>query len=103
MSDPAGQEEERAGLLDPMAAQLEGLVASFVAEHRLAGAAAGVVVDQDLAWSTGIGVADQQTGRRSDARTLYEIGSISKTFTASAILQLRDEGRLGLDDPLVST
>jgi CubicO group peptidase (beta-lactamase class C family) len=56
---------------------------------------AGVVRDGGLAWSAGRGqVAEPHT----DAQ--YRIGSISKTVTAVAVLRLRDEGRLCLDDPL---
>ena len=40
--------------------------------------------------------------RRSDPKTLYRIASITKTFTATAIMQLRDDGKLALDDPAVS-
>src|SRR4029079_11962069 len=81
--------------------RLEAMTASFVTEHRLPGAAVGVVRDGRLAWSHGYGFADRAAGRRPDAHTLYRVASISKTFTASSILQLRDAGRLRLDDPLV--
>jgi CubicO group peptidase (beta-lactamase class C family) len=56
---------------------------------------AGVVRDGGLAWSAGRGdVADPVTDVQ------YRLGSISKTVTAVAVLRLRDEGRLDLDDPL---
>jgi CubicO group peptidase (beta-lactamase class C family) len=56
---------------------------------------AGVVRDGGLAWSAGRGdVADPHTDVQ------YRLGSISKTVTAVAVMRLRDEGRLGLDDPL---
>jgi CubicO group peptidase (beta-lactamase class C family) len=76
-------------------------VAAFVKEHRLPGAAAGVVVGDELVWSAGHGFADVDTKRPHDAQTLFRIASITKTFTATAILQLRDEGKLHLDDPAV--
>jgi CubicO group peptidase (beta-lactamase class C family) len=77
-------------------------VAAFVKEHRLPGAAAGVVVGDELVWSAGHGYADVETKRPHDAQTLFRIASITKTFTATAILQLRDEGKLHLDDPAVA-
>src|SRR5215218_1154338 len=56
---------------------------------------AGVVRDGGLAWSTGRGaVAEPHTDVQ------YRLGSISKTVTAVAVMRLRDEGRLDLDDPL---
>jgi len=80
----------------------EGTLAAFVREHRLPGAAAGVVVGDQLVWSGGYGFADLAERRAPDARTLYRIASITKTFTGTAIMQLRDEGRLHLDDPAVT-
>jgi CubicO group peptidase (beta-lactamase class C family) len=56
---------------------------------------AGVVRNGGLAWSAGRGdVAEPHTDVQ------YRLGSISKTVTAVAVLRLRDEGLLGLDDPL---
>jgi CubicO group peptidase (beta-lactamase class C family) len=82
--------------------RLEAITARFVTANRLPSAAVGVVRDGELAWSHGYGFADRETGRRPNAETLYRIASISKTFTASSVLQLRDAGRLRLDDPLVT-
>lgn len=67
---------------------------------RVPGLAVGVVNEQGLAWSSGLGAADLASGRRPDERTLFRVASITKTFTAATILQVRDEGRLSLDDPL---
>jgi CubicO group peptidase (beta-lactamase class C family) len=53
-------------------------------------------------WSGGYGFADLATRRAPDGRTLYRIASITKTFTGTAIMQLRDEGELHLDDPAVA-
>ncbi|SNR36891.1 serine hydrolase domain-containing protein [Blastococcus mobilis] len=64
-------------------------------EGRSPSLVAGVVRDGDLAWSAGRGdVAEPH----SDVQ--YRLGSISKTVTAVAVMRLRDEGRLHLDDHL---
>ena len=81
------------------ASEFEAKAASFVKEHRLPGAAVGVVHEGELVWSKGIGFADLSKRRRANPKTLYRIASITKTFTATAIMQLRDEGKLSLDDP----
>ena len=47
------------------------------------------------------GAADAATGRKVDAITIFHWASITKTFTGIAIMQLRDRGRLSLDDPIV--
>jgi CubicO group peptidase (beta-lactamase class C family) len=46
----------------------------------------------------GYGTADDATGARNTADTVYSIGSVSKAFTATAILKLAEEGKLSLDD-----
>jgi CubicO group peptidase (beta-lactamase class C family) len=84
-----------------VADRLLARAASFVKEHRLPGAAVGVVHGDELVWSAGVGFADVAERRPPDAATLYRIASITKTFTGTAIMQLRDEGRLHLDDPVV--
>ena len=65
-------------------------------------AALGVVIGDELVWSTGVGFADVAARRRPDATTIFRIASITKTFTGTAIMQLRAAGRLGLDDAAVA-
>ncbi|HET7770745.1 MAG TPA: serine hydrolase domain-containing protein, partial [Chloroflexota bacterium] len=76
-------------------------VRELIDEHRLPGVAVGIVRDQQLVWSAGLGFADVDRGTRPDAHTGFRVASISKTFTALAIVQLRDQGLLALDDPLL--
>jgi CubicO group peptidase (beta-lactamase class C family) len=85
-----------------VADELEAKARAFVREHRLPGVAAGVIHGDELVWCGGAGFADVASRRAADAGTLYRIASITKTFTGTAILQLRDEGRLHLDDPAVT-
>jgi CubicO group peptidase (beta-lactamase class C family) len=85
-----------------VAAQLEAKAAAFVKEQRVPGASVGVVHGDALVWSAGVGFADVAARRPSEATTLYRIGSITKTFTGTAIMQLRDRGRLDLDDAAVT-
>ena len=69
-------------------------------QHDLTGAVFGVVSDQELVWSRGFGSPDR--AHLLDEHTLSRVASITKTFTATAIVQLRDRGMLRLDDPLVA-
>ena len=94
--------DARIAAVNDAAGKLAERVAAFVKKERLPGAAAGVVVDDTLAWTTGYGYADVEARRPHDARTLFLIAAITKTFTATAIMQLRDEGKLHLDDPAVA-
>ncbi|MBO0832015.1 MAG: beta-lactamase family protein [Actinobacteria bacterium] len=83
------------------AGKFEATLGSFVRENRLYGAAAGIVHGSELVWSAGAGFADLATRRPAGPDVLYRIASITKTFTGTAILQLRDAGKLDLDDPVV--
>ena len=75
-------------------------MAELATRHCLPGLTVGVVHDQDLAWSMDFGFANVESEQRSDSDTLYRVGSITKTFTGAAVLQLRDDSKLSLDDPL---
>ncbi|GAA0613598.1 serine hydrolase domain-containing protein [Streptomyces crystallinus] len=58
----------------------------------------GTAVDGGRVWRGDAGVADLRTGRERGSEDRYRIGSITKTFVATVVLQLEAEGRLSLDD-----
>ncbi|MDE2776199.1 MAG: serine hydrolase [Chloroflexota bacterium] len=64
------------------------------------GLALGIVYEGELLWGQGYGCADIATNAPVTLDTRFRIASISKTFTAIAILQMRDAGALILDDPV---
>ncbi len=65
---------------------------------RLPGISVAIVKDQEVIWSKGYGMADLDNKSKSTPTTIYSICSISKLFTSIAIMQLRDAGKLRLDD-----
>jgi CubicO group peptidase (beta-lactamase class C family) len=67
---------------------------------RLPSVAAAVVRKGEQVWANAVGSADYESRREATPDTQYRIGSITKTFTATAIMQLRDAGKLELDDRL---
>jgi serine-type D-Ala-D-Ala carboxypeptidase/endopeptidase len=68
-------------------------------EAHVPGLVYGIVENGRLVAVTGQGVQDLESKRPVDADTLFRIASMSKAFTALAILKLRDEGKLSLDAP----
>jgi serine-type D-Ala-D-Ala carboxypeptidase/endopeptidase len=68
----------------------------FMADQHVPGLVYGLVRDGRLVYSHGLGVREPG-GQAADSETLFRIASMSKAFTALAILKLRDEGRLTLD------
>src|SRR5581483_7219285 len=85
---------------EPLAAELEQLVRAHQRERRLPSLAAAVMRDGETVWETAVGAADVAGGVEASPDTQYRIGSITKTFTAAAIMQLRDAGTLDLEDTL---
>lgn len=81
-------------------AKLEQRIRTEQREKRLASLAAAVLRDGELIWETAVGSADVDAGLEATPDTQYRIGSITKTFTAAAIMQLRDAGKLDLEDTL---
>lgn len=71
-----------------------------IAYERIPGGSMAIVHDQDLIWSRGWGSSDLGTKKPAEPDTIYSICSISKLFTSIAVMQLRDEGKLRLDDPV---
>jgi len=59
-----------------------------------------VAKDGDIVLSKGYGVADKSRGTPMTAETVISIGSITKQFTAAAILKLEMQGKLNVDDPI---
>jgi len=82
------------------AALLEVWLDAEMAYDRIPGLTAGFVHDQQLLWSTALGVADRDSGRPATVDTLFSICSISKLFTSVSLMQQRDAGRVDLDDPV---
>jgi D-alanyl-D-alanine carboxypeptidase len=80
---------------------LSAWIESQMAYSGLPGLSIGIVYDQQMVWAAGFGRARLEPARAATPDTLYRIASITKLFTATAIMQLRDAGKLRLDDPLV--
>lgn len=79
--------------------ELRRRIEAFAAAEELPGLAAGVVIDGELALFVGLGAADLDSGAPVTERTVFRIGSLTKLFTATVLLGLRDSGALALDDP----
>jgi CubicO group peptidase (beta-lactamase class C family) len=76
------------------------MVRDAQAAERLPGVAAAVARGGEHTWSDAVGLADVDAGREATPETQFRVGSITKTFIATAVFQLRDAGRLDLDDRL---
>ena len=87
-----------AGAQEPYA-RIGEILAESVAGGRIAGGVAGVARDGRVEYVVASGVQDLDSRAPMTERSLFRVYSMTKAVTAVAILILRDEGRLGLDDP----
>ncbi|MFL5580230.1 MAG: serine hydrolase domain-containing protein [Gemmatimonadaceae bacterium] len=71
----------------------------YAEREHIPGAAWGVVIDGRLAHVGVMGYRDVDAKAPVDTNSVFRIASMTKSFTAMAIMRLRDEGRLSLDDP----
>ena len=78
-------------------AQIEKAASNFMAATSVPGISVAVVLDGELVWSEGFGLADLENYVPATPATLFRLGSISKPITATAILQLYERGKLDLD------
>jgi CubicO group peptidase (beta-lactamase class C family) len=78
---------------------IDELFAGFARRANVPGAAWGIIVDGQLAHSGVYGFRDAAAKDPVRRETVFRIASMTKSFTAMAILKLRDDGKLSLDDP----
>lgn len=74
--------------------------AEILEVNDVPGAGIALVKNGEVLWAGGIGYADYAEGRYVLSTTRFRVGSITKMFTALAVLQLVEEGRFSLDDPV---
>lgn len=78
---------------------VDAVFEAFAKRTRVPGIAYGVLIDGELVHTGTVGTRDRGTSAPVLPSTVFRIASMTKSFTALAILKLRDEGRLSLDDP----
>jgi|CXWL01.1.fsa_nt_gi CubicO group peptidase (beta-lactamase class C family) len=88
--------EQPAALRSEIETRLQGMID----EHGFAGFAYAVARREGIVVSGGVGVARRRTDEPASGRTIYQIGSITKTFTGLLLARLAAEDRLDLGDAL---
>lgn len=95
-STPPAKAADYAELQREVSHSIEGGMTAL----QVRGLSIALVDGEKIAWAQGFGMADVAAGTRADADTLYETGSLSKLFTATAVMQQVENGRLQLDRPI---
>jgi CubicO group peptidase (beta-lactamase class C family) len=97
---PAFTDPQRLTKLQSALPEIDQIFRRYAAAEKVPGIVWGVVIDGKLAHVGATGVQDRATNQPATANTVFRIASMTKSFTALAILKLRDEGKLSLDDPI---
>ena len=95
---PRFSDPDRVAKLATAFPDIDRIFASYAADKRIPGMVWGIVIDDRLMHTGTYGVQDITTKAAVTPLTSFRIASMTKSFTVLAILQLRDEGKLSLDD-----
>ncbi|MHB1329755.1 MAG: serine hydrolase domain-containing protein, partial [Gemmatimonadales bacterium] len=95
---PAFPDPDRVAKLSQAFPAIDRVMRDFAERSRVPGIAYGIVIDGRLAHRGTVGFRELRSRTPVDSSSVFRIASMSKSFAALAILQLRDEGKLALDD-----
>src|SRR5690349_5201628 len=84
----------------PSSEDIDAYVERLMARRHVPGASVAVVKDGKLVLSRGYGLANVELGVPATEDTVYQLASVTKTFTATAIMMLVQDGKLSLDDKI---
>ncbi|HAF44524.1 MAG TPA: serine hydrolase [Gallionellaceae bacterium] len=76
------------------------LIEEEMDDADVTGLSIALVDDQQVVWAQGFGFEDKAAGIKATPDTVYHLGSIAKVFTATAAMQLAEQGKLDIDRPL---
>jgi CubicO group peptidase (beta-lactamase class C family) len=91
---------DRVRKLEAAMPEVDRIFRAYASDRKIPGMVWGVVIDGRLAHLESAGTANRTTDSKITASTVFRIASMTKSFTALAILKLRDEGKLSLEDPV---
>ncbi|MGI8733639.1 MAG: serine hydrolase domain-containing protein [Pyrinomonadaceae bacterium] len=100
LPQPRFADPDRAQKLAAAFPEIERMFLERVERQHIPGAVFGIIIDDRLVWVKSAGVSDVKSRAAVTPDTVFRIASMTKSFTAMAILKLRDEGKLSLDDPV---
>ncbi len=81
-------------------ADVEALLKTEMIQGNFPSLSAAIVVGNEIKYAQGFGMADLENSVAAKATTVYRLGSMSKTITATAVMQLAEKGKLDLDKPV---
>jgi len=89
-----------ASLSDPQVRAVRARISAFMKTHHAPGSTFAIGIGDHLVWSEGFGFADLENHVRATPNTAYRTASIGKPMTATAVMELRERGRIDIDTPI---
>ncbi len=99
-ASPSGSPSVEGALPAALQAELQAAVDETVMQYDVPGAVAGVWIPGEGSWTTAVGLADIENGTPTTTDMSWPLRSVTKSYTVTLLLQLVDEGKLSLDDPI---
>src|SRR5688572_5902850 len=93
-------EHQNGSSISARVARLETQLESLRQELKIPAYSAAIVKDQKMIWAKGFGFADVENKIPATEHTAYHLASLTKTFASTILMQLVQEGKLKLDDPV---
>jgi CubicO group peptidase (beta-lactamase class C family) len=97
---PRFTDPDRVKKLESALPEVDRIFRAYAVDAKIPGMIWGVVIDDRLSHLESFGVRDLSSREKVASDTAFRIASMTKSFTALAILKLRDEGKLSLEDPV---
>lgn len=97
---PVFRTDNRLEKIESITPQIHAMITEYAEERHIPGVVYGIVVDTNLVVASATGLLDISKELPATTSSAFRIASMSKSFTAMAIMKLRDEGKLSLSDPV---
>lgn len=97
---PVFSTDNRLEKIESITPQIDAMITEHAEERHIPGVVYGIVVDTNLVVASATGLLDINKELPATTSSAFRIASMSKSFTAMAIMKLRDEGKLSLSDPV---
>lgn len=92
--------EEKTAKIKALIPEIESKFQDFKIKNHLSSVSYALLVDGKIIYQNNSGIVNYKTNKTADNQSVYRIASMSKSFASVSILQLRDAGKLKLDDPV---
>lgn len=86
--------------MDSLKMELKKFIEKKMADYKVVGLSIALVDNQETVWAEGFGYSDREKKQTVTPQTIFRIGSISKLFTASAVMQLAEDGKINIDNDI---